>query len=343
MVTKAQAKTVLDLISKFIPKSNYKKAKHTNGGKFTIAATGQPYVGFYIEDSRGNFIAGEVPEEKGPELAEIPQDAGLTATQPTGLLLEVLKRELTQNEIQQGSIKRYFTQDLYNSTIAEILPETYFADKQDTLRKNTLEVEWITKGPADDRLFGKYPYQGAESKNRQTIQEANKTMPGISTYISDYKYLVQEAAINTNISTSTSTGTGIGPGTGAGILTGTGGVVTTAYTTSTPATTPIGSAAAGTGGIATTANTNPVSLTTGPSNTTTSTGGPATTVFTTSALATATPNRRVAGIVETTNTTAITTTNGTTTINTSITYEEDRETQATSLENLRKANFDTRT
>ena len=341
MVTKAQAKTVLDLISKFIPKSNYKKAKHTNGGKFNIAATGQPYVGFYIEDSKGNFIAGETPEEKGPELFETVQVSSDTLNKPTGLLLEVLKRELTQNEIEQGSIKRYFTQDLHNNTIAEVLPETYFTDKQDTLRKNTLEVEWITKGPADDRLFGKYPYQGAESKNRQTIQEANKTMPGISTYISDYRYLVQEAAINTNISTST--GTGIGTSIGAGIGTGTGGVATTAYTTSTLTTTSVGNAAAGTGNITTTANTNPVSLTTGPSSITTATGGPATTVFTTSALATVTPNRRVAGIVETTNTTAITTTNGTTTINTSITYEEDRETQTTSLENLRKANFDTRT
>jgi hypothetical protein len=277
MVTKTQAKTVLDLISKFIPKSNYKKAKHTNGGKFTIAATGEPYVGFYIEDSKGNFIAGETPEEKGVDLSEVLAEASRRFDTPTGLFLEVIKRELTQNEIQQGSIKRYFTQDLYNNTIAEILPETYFADKQDTLRKNTLEVEWIVKGPADDRVFGKYPYQGAESKNRQTIQEANKTMPGISTYISDYKYLVQEAAINTNISTSTGT------------------------------------------------------------------GGPATTVFTTSALIAASPNSRVAGIAETVSTTAITTTNGTTTINTSITYEEDRETQTTSLENLRKANFDTRT
>ena len=272
MVTKAQAKTILDLISKFIPKSNYKKAKHTNGGKFKVASTGQPYTGFYIEDSRGNFIAGETPEEKGPDLVEIPQDAAWVIAKPTGLLLQVLQRELTQNELQQGSIKRYFTQDLHNANISEVLPETYFADKQDTLRKNTLEIDWITKGPADDRIFGKYPYQGAESKNRETIQEANNNMPGISTYISDYRYLVQETAMNNNMSTSTSI------------------------------------------------------------------EQPGTTVSTTSALSTADINTTVAGITKV----ASTTTTTATTTSTSTTYTEDALIQETTLENSRKANFDTR-
>lgn len=206
MVTKAQAKTVLDLISKFIPKSNYKKAKHTNGGKFRVASTGEPYTGFYIEDSRGNFIAGETPEEKGPDLVEILQDATWVTAKPTGLLIEILQRELTQNELQQGSIKRYFTQDFHNANIAEVLPETYLVDKQDTLRKNTLEVEWVTKGPAEDKIFGKYPYQGAESKNKQTIQEAEKTMPGISSYVTDYTYLVQPV-VTTSTTASTTTNT----------------------------------------------------------------------------------------------------------------------------------------
>jgi hypothetical protein len=57
------------------------------------------------------------------------------------------------------------------------------------------EVDWIIKGPAEDKMFGKYPFEGAESKNRKTIQALEKTMPGISTFVTDYKYLVEELAI----------------------------------------------------------------------------------------------------------------------------------------------------
>ena len=44
-------------------------------------------------------------------------------------------------------------------------------------------------------MFGKYPYEGAESKNRKAIQALEKTMPGISTFVTDYKYLVEEPVV----------------------------------------------------------------------------------------------------------------------------------------------------
>ena len=58
-----------------------------------------------------------------------------------------------------------------------------------------VEVDWIIKGPAEDVMFGNYKYEGAESKNKKTIQALETTMPGISTFVTDYKYLVEDPII----------------------------------------------------------------------------------------------------------------------------------------------------
>ena len=57
------------------------------------------------------------------------------------------------------------------------------------------EIDWIIKGPAEDTMFGKYPFEGAESRNRKAIQALEKTMPGISTFVTDYRYLVEEPVV----------------------------------------------------------------------------------------------------------------------------------------------------
>jgi hypothetical protein len=44
-------------------------------------------------------------------------------------------------------------------------------------------------------MFGQYKYEGAESRNKRTIQDLEKQVPGISTFITDYKYLVQEPVV----------------------------------------------------------------------------------------------------------------------------------------------------
>ena len=208
MVTKEQGKKVLDLISKFIPKSNYKKPKHSDGTMFTNASTGEPYVGPYIEDSKGNFIAGESPEIGGPVLKSLAAETLDRLDTSTELAPEILTRTLTQKELQQGSIKRYFSKELYTGDIVEVLPKTYIVDKQDTLRKLAVEVDWRVKGPVKDVLFGKYPHQGAESQNKQAIEKAEKVISGLSTYVSDYTYLVQPIATSvTTVNTSATVNT----------------------------------------------------------------------------------------------------------------------------------------
>jgi hypothetical protein len=205
MISKSQAKAAVDLISRFIPKSRYKKAKHSNGNQFVVASTGESYKGFYIEDSRGNFIAGKTPEERGPELQAIEPPSNITSEIVGGTKVGVVQRELTQREITQGTIKRYFTQEVHSRNILEVPLEEYIQDRQDTLRKKVVELDWRIKGPSEDGLFGKYPYQGAASRNRRTVLDLENTMPGISSYIQDYRYLVQEPQNQTNTQTGTGT------------------------------------------------------------------------------------------------------------------------------------------
>ena len=41
-------------------------------------------------------------------------------------------------------------------------------------------------------MFGKYPFEGAASKNRKTILALEKDMPGISLFVTNYSLYVEE-------------------------------------------------------------------------------------------------------------------------------------------------------
>ena len=79
-----------------------------------------------------------------------------------------------------------------DNKIVEVTKNNYQDAKKALPNQNFAEVDWIIKGPAEDKMFNGYPYKGAESKNREAIQALEKQIPGISTFITDYKYLVEE-------------------------------------------------------------------------------------------------------------------------------------------------------
>jgi hypothetical protein len=45
-------------------------------------------------------------------------------------------------------------------------------------------------------MFGNYPYQGAASKNKAAIEALELQMKGISNFVTDYSYLVEEPVEN---------------------------------------------------------------------------------------------------------------------------------------------------
>jgi len=187
---------------RYIPKGRYKKPESTVGGEFTELESGEPYKGFYIETYKGKYYAGKTPEEGGVELVKEKKIAdqlallGIVGATVPGLLAGFFKKKPTQFEKQKGVTKRNFIQDKNNNKITETDPDTYAQAKEVLVNSTFVEVDWIIQGPAEDKMFGKYPFEGAESKNRKTIQALEKTMPGISTFVTDYRYLVEEPVIN---------------------------------------------------------------------------------------------------------------------------------------------------
>jgi hypothetical protein len=181
---------------RYIPEGRYRKAKSTSGSDFIELESKKPYKGFYIETYKGKFYAGKTPEENGPELVKIKKDIkfpiGLF-----GLLVGFFLKKPTQSEKKKGVTKRNFIQDKNDKKIIETDPDTYAQAKITLVNSTFAEVDWVIGGPANDVMFGEYLYEGAESKNKKTIQALEKTMPGISTFVTDYKYLVEDITTTT--------------------------------------------------------------------------------------------------------------------------------------------------
>jgi len=182
---------------RYVPEGRYRKAKSTSGSDFVELESREPYKGFYIETYKGKFYAGKTPEENGPELVKEKKLAEQVAMLVGlgGLLAGFFLKKPTQFELQKGVTKRNFIQDKNDKKIIETDPDTYAQAKITLVNSTFAEVDWIIKGPAEDKMFGNYPFEGAESKNKKTIQALEKTMPGISTFVTDYKYLVEEPVI----------------------------------------------------------------------------------------------------------------------------------------------------
>ena len=180
-------------MNRYIPKGGYRKAKSTNGNEFVELISNTLYKGFYIEDAKGKFYGGKTPEENGPELIKLPKLRPLTPVLGLlGLVGGFFLAKLTQSQRDSGVFKRYFLQDKNNKKITEVDKETYLQAQKQLVNTNFTQADWIIKGPAEDKMFGKYPYEGAESKNKKTIQALESQMKGISTFITDYKYLVED-------------------------------------------------------------------------------------------------------------------------------------------------------
>lgn len=179
---------------RYIPIGSYRRAKSTNGTEFVELVSRKPYKGFYIEDWQGNFFAGKTPEENGPDLEKIQKGHLEIPVGLLGLFAGVFRRKPTQSERDSGVVKRNFIQDRNNNKIIETDLDTYTQAKSALVNSIFAQVDWIIQGPAEDQMFGKYPFEGAESRNRKAIQGLESQMKGISTFITDYKYLVEDPA-----------------------------------------------------------------------------------------------------------------------------------------------------
>lgn len=180
---------------RYIPESRYSEPKSTAGGDFTIKDTGEDYRGSYIESFDGKYYSGTKPEQNGAELEKLSpnylEDLMPAAIAAAGLLVGFFKLKLKKGDKEKGKTKRYFIQDKRTNKIIETDLETY-QQSANLPSKKFAQTDWIIKGPAEDKIINGYPYEGAASKNKKAITALENSMPGISTFITDYSLLVEE-------------------------------------------------------------------------------------------------------------------------------------------------------
>ena len=183
---------------RYIPETRYSDPKSTRGGEYTVKKTGEDYVGKYIETFDKKYFAGTRPEENGAELEKVNEEfpLGLAfAAVPViaGLLVGFFKPKVRKGDREKGFTKRFFVQDRRTNKIQETDQET-FVQAKGIPNMNFATINWIIKGPAEDKNFNGYPFEGAASKNKKTIQELESQIPGISSFVTDYSYLVEDPA-----------------------------------------------------------------------------------------------------------------------------------------------------
>lgn len=187
----------------YYPKSKYSKPESAGQEEFVVKATKEYYKGLYVKTFDKKYFGGSSPLS-GIELEKVKDHKrGLDEGMPlvlgilAGALGGFFKKKPSNSEKQSGVAKRYFVQDANNNKIVETDKSTYLQTKKEVVNRIFAEVDWIIGGPANDVLFGQYAYEGAESKNRKTIQALEATMPGISTVVTDYRYLVEDTTTTT--------------------------------------------------------------------------------------------------------------------------------------------------
>jgi hypothetical protein len=188
---------------KYISKNKYTKPKSTPGGEFIYKETGKDYKGYYFEDYKKRYFAGSSPDSRGSELIKVKSPIpGQLLDSATTTLIQALKGlfrpTVKKSDKNKGTVTRYFVQAKNTKKITELDKDNYLLVKKTQPNYALATIEWIIKGPAEDKDFNGYPFEGAASKNKKAIQALESQIPGISTYVTDYSYLVEEPVPKTD-------------------------------------------------------------------------------------------------------------------------------------------------
>lgn len=197
---------------RYIPKSKYTEPKYTSGGEFINKTTQKDYTGYYIETYRDRFYAGKSPQQAGDEIVKIKSEGIVNkgAKASLFLLLTALakgffKPSASSVDKDNGFTTRYFIQDKSTNKIVETDKNTYLQAQDQIPNQRFATADWIIKGPAENQVINGYPFEGAASKNKKTIQALESQIPGISTFVTDYSLLVEEPVVNQELTLSTVT------------------------------------------------------------------------------------------------------------------------------------------
>ena len=128
----------------YLPKSQIKESKFTNGDEFVRGDNGQPYKGFYWQDSSGKYYTGKTPQDfpvveivldiSDSDESESPTgnnvswatdyNPKITSTKP-GKVPSKYFPSPTDDDYSVGEFQRYFTKKANQNLYFEISKKEY--------------------------------------------------------------------------------------------------------------------------------------------------------------------------------------------------------------------------
>lgn len=162
--------------------------------KNVVDETGRQFVGSFFETYKGELFSGTKPTSDSKQL----QSSDTLESQFPTNQESIFKVEFvppTDKQLADGTFKRYFLQDRRTKNIAEITKEK-FDNLEPNLYTQKVSLDWTLTPPAKDVYFNGVRFEGAETKNRQSVQQASQTVEGLQQYVKDYTQFVPESKIS---------------------------------------------------------------------------------------------------------------------------------------------------
>jgi hypothetical protein len=167
----------------FVPKTKHTKPKRSTGTQFFLK-NGVRYIGLFVQLFDGRFFTGSTVNSTSQELFESREPDNEEDTVALSDLRTVNLQPPSQRERASGRYQRYFLKDTRTSKIVEVGVEDYNQARNQNSRQRA-SLPWQIEGPDEDTYINGYLYTGVKTNNKKTVDEANKTMSGLTDYISE--------------------------------------------------------------------------------------------------------------------------------------------------------------
>jgi hypothetical protein len=175
--------------------SEIQRAQFTRGKEWMLE-DGTEYIGLYH-----TYITGEIYTEavwnSNTSVKLIPyedinsdtyQYKQLTDIKTKYNIVQPIRRKVTLSERRAGVMTRYFIRAINSSNIIEIDENQYTQYIGGDIDPNyyvAVSLQWTIAGEVNDRVQDGVLKTGITTKNTQAIQQAEQTIPGLSSYLTD--------------------------------------------------------------------------------------------------------------------------------------------------------------
>ena len=188
-------------INMYLPKSQYKIVKQTDLSDNTVLlknAAGEEIsqnvdvvlTSFgTIFDKKGiNFDKGDFSNATQLFLEEFDEDVDRgTEDNPTLSSDDrtvALKLPPTSEDRKKGIMQRCFYRNKCNGKLKEISKVQFLnLVRNSTKCEELARMNWIIKGPIKDQAINGYVLEGVESRNKKSLEELKKIMPGVEAIV----------------------------------------------------------------------------------------------------------------------------------------------------------------